>query len=204
MRFLVCLALAYIVASCRSVQSTPSASQTSPVAAEAVVYTMDNGEKTFHTATPVHADDKRVEAALAGCAFSNTDIPSKVGFRASEMEFAVVYDRAQAEQGELVANAFNIRLRPATDASFAVTSDASDLTATFKPETAAEDTNTAANTKDTALVWNNVTVRALTPEGLAIKLTGTYQRKDFTAYCSGIDTPLVEAETTAASTTTVQ
>lgn len=203
MRFPVYLALACLFASCRSTQSHSSTSEASPVTADAVVYTIDKGEKAFSTATPVHATDKRVEDTLTGCAFSNTAIPAEVGFRANEMEFAVVYDRAQAEQGLLVANTLDIRLRPATGASFTVNDDASDLVATFKPEPADEETTAIAATKAPAIAWNTVTVRALAPEGLAIKLTGTYQNKAFTAYCSGNDGPMAEEQalTTAAAST---
>ena len=197
----VYLVLACSVFSCRSTHSSSSTPQSSPETAEAVVYTMDKGEKTFQSALPVRATDKRVEDMLAACAFSNTDIPSEAGFRASEMEFSVVYDRAQAEQGTLVATDLDIRLRPTTDASFSVTNDASDLTAKFNPAPTTQETPAAANPKAPKIDWNTVTVRALAPEGLAIKLTGTYNHKEFTAYCSGSDSPVVAEEETKTATT---
>lgn len=187
----VALVFACSLVSCRSTHSTSSAPQSSPEAAAAVVYTMDKGEKTFQTATAVHPSDKRVEDTLASCAFSNTDIPSEVGFHANEMEFSVVYDRAQAEQGVLLATDLDIRLRPTTDASFHVTNDSSDLTAKFTP-TPPEETPTANTPKISKIDWSTLTVRALAPEGIAIKLTGSYNRKEFTAYCSGSGAPFEE------------
>lgn len=188
---------------CKSTNShSPSSSDTNSnataLAPTSEPRTMDKEEQIFSQSTHLTAKDKRIENMIAQCAFSDSDIPKKLGFDANDVALSVAYDRASAEQGILLVTSMNLRLRPSIEATFSFADEGSDLTGKFAGNDAGTE-NPSPAAKKSNLIWDSVVVRGVNPEGLSLKFAGKFDDDSFTAYCSGNGEPADDASVTASA-----